>query len=313
MVSAKNHRRQIAALFLILVLSAGFYIGVAALRPAYHVDEYLTYTLSNGRRFGQVEFLSPYHDVDALYSQVLGLSEEEAFQFDKPISNARGDAHPPLYYMLVHGVCSLLAPQFSIHIAEGINLFFFLLSVVIVYLILQELFNGLSPKWTLFLTLITALNPGVLNIAVFMRMYLMSMTMCLLLTYFQIKWLKKTSFPYAIGLSVTSLLGALTHYYFIFFCFFSWFICLLYMLKRKYARRAIVTYLLWPCLAGGLMLVLWPSAIDHVLYRSERGTESIWSFTHFGTQLSYYWNKLNGNLFGHTLVLLLTVLLTVYI
>ena len=179
MISAKSPRRFIA-LLLILVLSAGLYIGIAALRPAYYVDEYLTYTLSNGRVFGQVDFLSPYEDVDAFYTGVLGVTPEEAFHFEKPIENARQDAHPPLYYMLVHGLCSLVSPEFSIHIAEGVNLVFFLVSILLCYLILKEILPPQSQPWILFLTLITAFSPGVLNIAVFMRMYLMGMTMCLL-------------------------------------------------------------------------------------------------------------------------------------
>lgn len=138
MISAKSPRRFIA-LLLILVLSAGLYIGIAALRPAYYVDEYLTYTLSNGRVFGQVDFLSPYEDVDAFYTGVLGVTPEEAFHFEKPIENARQDAHPPLYYMLVHGLCSLVSPEFSIHIAEGVNLVFFLVSILLCYLILKEI------------------------------------------------------------------------------------------------------------------------------------------------------------------------------
>lgn len=64
MISGKHRGRQMVALVLILVLSAGLYIGIASHRPAYHVDEYLTYTLSDGRHFGQVDFLSPYKDVD---------------------------------------------------------------------------------------------------------------------------------------------------------------------------------------------------------------------------------------------------------
>ncbi len=312
MISAKSPRRFIA-LLLILVLSAGLYIGIAALRPAYHVDEYLTYTLSNGRVFGQVDFLSPYEDVDAFYTGALGLTPEEAFHFEKPIQNARQDAHPPLYYMLVHGLCSLASPQFSIHIAESINLVFFLVSILLCYLILKEILHPKFQPWILFLTLITVLNPGVLNIAVFMRMYLMGMTMCLLLTYGQIKWLKSPSIGYGVSLSIISLIGALTHYYFIFFCFFSWLCCLLTMLKEKYSWKNVLVYLLWPCLAGGLMLAVWPAAIDHVLYRSGRGSESIWSFSRFGTQLSYYFDRLNQNLFGYAFLILGALLLAGYI
>lgn len=189
---------------------------------------------------------------------------------------------------------------------------FFLLSILLVYLILSEILYS-STKWPLLITLFAALNPGVLNIAVFMRMYLMGMTMCLMLTYLQIKWLKKPSLAYALGLSIISLTGALTHYYFIFFCFFSWFFCLLYILKQKYARRSVLTYLLWPCLAGGLMLVLWPEVIKHVLYRSGRGTQSIWSLQHFGSQLSYYWDNIHANLFGRMLIFILPALLVVYL
>ncbi len=152
-----------------------------------------------------------------------------------------------------------------------------------------------------------------LNIAVFMRMYLMGMTMCLLLTYCQIKWLKSPSIGYGVSLSIVSLTGALTHYYFIFFCFFSWLFCLLYMLKEKYSWKNVLVYFLWPCLAGGLMLAVWPVVINHVLYRSGVGGESIWSFSHFGAQLSYYYDRLNQNLFGYALPVLAAVLLTIFI
>lgn len=87
--------------------------------------------------------------------------------------NQAGDVHPPLYYAIIHTVCSMFAGKFSIWYAGVVNIFFAVLTLWTVRHLVNELTQ--SSEAVMWGTVFFVLSEGVLSGVSFFRMYIMAM------------------------------------------------------------------------------------------------------------------------------------------
>ena len=90
------------------------------------------------------------------------------------------DVHPPFYYILVHGICTLFPGTFSVQYLAIINIVFQLLIFAVLRAFLRELTS--EEKIVNIISVAYMLCPGVLSITTFLRMYVCVIFWILLFT-----------------------------------------------------------------------------------------------------------------------------------
>lgn len=158
----------------------------------YHVDELLSFTLSNNDT-GWMHFEDgrKYNSEDLFESQFAAQTDRR-FDYTTVWNNQAGDVHPPLYYAILHTICSLTPQRISKWQPAIINFIFALLTLYIQRRIWALFWPKVhTEKQSKLIQNITfgvwVLLPGVLNAIAFFRMYIMSMFMVTWVSYLCLK------------------------------------------------------------------------------------------------------------------------------
>ena len=110
--SSRFHVLSISVLLILIFLLFG------KLKSGYHMDEYLTFNLSN-HSFKSTGRISLFIEEGVSYNgqefwdTFLTLKKNNRFDYPNVWVNQEHDVHPPLFYVLIHTVSSLF-PQISI-------------------------------------------------------------------------------------------------------------------------------------------------------------------------------------------------------
>ncbi len=230
------------------------------------------------------------------YLHYISASPENRFNYASVYYNQRGDVHPPLFYILLHTICSLFTESFSKWYGLVLNMIFMLLSMKVLYKLCDRLY---ADKFLA--TLIMALygfSSGFMTTALFLRMYAILTFFVLASCYLHLA-LADEDFELTKRrrrqIAIVTLLGFLTHYYFVIYAIGMAAVCSVWMLFRKktgYLFRYICT-LITTAVIG---LCVWPFAIKHVFF-GYRGKGSFQALA----QVEAYLIKIKlmiGQLFG---------------
>lgn len=208
------------------------------------------------------------------YLDYIAVSESNTFNYASVYYNQRGDVHPPLYYIILHTVCSIFQGSFSKWFGLGINLILMMLILTVMYQMIKVHFGG---EWVALATIMAyGLSRGCISNAMYVRMYVLLELAMLCFCYvhlhiagkdFSIKgrsrWL----------LILAAIGGFLTHYYFVLYAVFVaatymvWMICL-----KKW--KPLFQYFLTLVCSAVFGLCIWPFAIRHV-FEGYRGQEAL--------------------------------------
>lgn len=301
------------AVFVILM------IGVLMNKKNFHVDEIYSYGLSNhiGGPALSFEQGKKYQPASIPYDNYVTVAENERFQYKNVWENQRKDNHPPLFYAILHTICSFFPGTFSIWYAGVINIVFACITLYFVRKLLCFFIE--DGKIRAVLTVVFIASPGILSAVSFLRMYIMAMAWVTILTWLLVvkeKEDKKVSFWVKVFLTV--LAGALTHYYCIVYTVFIsvvYGVCLLIRRDWKNFGKLCLTMLL----AAGCSIAIFPAMLKHI-FKSARGTEAMNNFSShvsgvFSDRIKEFVRIINGQLFGNLLrwILLLMILLLIVI
>lgn len=136
-------------------------------------------------------------------------------------------------------IYSLFPGTFSIWYVGIINIVFAILTLWCIRKIVAEM--TCSDSAVLAASLLFTISAGILSNMAFLRMYVMALFWGTYITYLMIKMIKTDiSLKSLITITSVSILGALTHYYFIVYLFF---ICLsagIYLLIKSYFGTSII-------------------------------------------------------------------------
>lgn len=284
--------------FLIILL---IILNVAAVggKRNYHVDEILSYTLANsvtgmfvtpleGKTYYEV---TPYDECMAVHHNL--------FDYSTVWENQRNDVHPPLYYAILHTICSLFPDTFSRWYAAIINIIFSVLTFKMLQKIVKE-FNGDYKYLDYMVEISFVLSAGIIQANTFLRMYTVAMFFVTWLVYLHMKIYNEEGNTYRyIELFLAIMLGALTHYYVVVFAVFQ-FLCLIWYLVRKKRWNELTKYILSFIFAGFHALITFPYVIQHI-FQGNRGKESLQNFTAnsgYVNRITEYWKIINQDLFG---------------
>ena len=146
----------------------------------YHSDELFSYGLANSYyqpfiSSNDHKGMELIHNNEWLPGEIindyLSVQKEHRFAYDSVYYNNSKDVHPPLYYMVLHTVCSFFPEVFTEWFGFGLNLILFLLNQVLLYLIVGRMTK--SSALSLAVVALYGLNQGGIDTYIFIRMYAM--------------------------------------------------------------------------------------------------------------------------------------------
>lgn len=264
----RSSLKKYGALSLVFVLCAGVFCLFGMRKTGLFVDEVYTYGLSNS---AYAPFLydvkgGDLHDVLFTRSEAEDYLtvRDDGFSFASVYYNQTRDVHPPLYYELVHLVSSVFRGSCSKWIGLGINLCFYLLTLLVLYRLALLAFDNTAAAASA--AGLYGLSRLAISDGMMIRMYMM---LTFLTVLFALRCLQFLRMPDRRGgaVSVTAVLlsGLLTQYYFVFYAFFLCAAVDLVLLCRK-DLRAFVRFSLAALAGVALAVVLFPACL-HQIFR----------------------------------------------
>ncbi len=255
-----SEKKYSLILLVILVLQIAVICFFGMSKAGYHQDEYYSYFSSN-RSLG---FYYPDREwvaADTIRDEFV-VKEGEGFNYSLVSQVQSWDVHPPLFYDMLHTVCSLTPGVFSKWQGLFVNLIAFVISFWLLYQIAKSI--GMNDDLKLVLMAIYGFNPMTISCVMFIRMYMWLTVFILALSLLHMKLVSlikeyyagtelkgfvlakpfdghfiKGFFSILLGIMVIDFLGFLTQYYYLVFMvmigfFFSlWFLFLLPKIKKK--------------------------------------------------------------------------------
>lgn len=206
-----------------------------------HSDEVWSYSIANSSddfSFESPGFVDQWQTTERI-RKYMTVQPEERFHFDIAYRNNITDLNPPLYYMVLHGICSFFPNQYSPWYAFSINLASLIGTQIFLYLLCCECFK--EKRYMPFVVCIFyALCGGSAATYVFLRMYAPMTTLCVANLYYQMRVLHhegKGLWKPALGSFITCYLGFMTHSFFPVIGGIATFMVCLWFLCHKQIKR----------------------------------------------------------------------------
>lgn len=262
-------------LVILVLLQLGYtsYVFVYQ-KQGFHMDEIWSYGLSNSSDgpFLDVEDGVSYWDITVdkfqncnewvsgeLFHDYLTVQPDERFDYGSVWHNQTLDVHPPLYYILLHTVCSFFPNQFSGYYAFFLNCIFLIGTQIYLYLLTRRL-SG-SPVTALLACVLYGGGIGAVSTFVFLRQYGMVTMLAVAYTYYAVMYYgeKEKGKRYLAGAVITAFLAFMTQYLGIAYVgILTACMCLLMLARREFRRMFVYGGSLLAAL--GVFLLIYPAA-----------------------------------------------------
>lgn len=312
----KEQKIFLVLMLLLLVVQIVVLIFFAGKKSGFHEDELYTY-FSTNRTAGLFAEDRTWVDTEKFKNEFVVL-EGEQFRYSLVKTVQSWDVHPPLYYYIVHTVCSLTPGVFSKWQGILVNLIAYVLSFV---LLAKVVFTTVTMPGNAFadreekepseaksssdgelkhisararwLTLLVCgfwgFSCAVISGVMFIRMYQWLTVFVLLCLWLHLRAVSKQDFGikrFLLPLAFTVFLGFMTQYYYIIFhIFLGAGFCILLLKHRKI--KEMLAYAAACAVGLGSAVFYYPSSLAHI-FRGYRGTEAV---SEFG-DVSNTWGRL---------------------
>ena len=288
----------------LLLIQLVLLILVGCQKQGMHFDEYYSYFTTNnsdGRAVNDRQWLSGGDMKKDFFVQ-----EGEQFHYSKVIELQSYDVHPPVFYLLLHTVCSLTPGIYSIWQGLALNILYALITTVFLYLILEKLIR--SQRAAFFVSLICITNPGVISNVMFIRMYMLLTMWMVLAIWLHLCMGEKWHWKFFVLNGTLAYVGFLTHYYYLVFLFFLEAAYWLPRLKTEWKRFLIYGVSM---LGAGILAVLsYPACLGHIFagYRGKQATGNLLNLTDIQARWQFFSGLMNKYVFHGAMIpiLLLT-------
>ncbi len=288
--------------FLCYALFIAMCVFIILLKQQLHVDEYISYGSANhiGSLHIEVEDCRKYTQSDTPFLKYMAADPADRFNYRNVWQNQAADVHPPLYYVILHTICSVFPETFSFWYAGVINIVFGVMTLYVLRRLLRVLCGDDAPINLLSLTY--AVSAGIMSSISFFRMYVMAMFFVTLISLCFVNAVgKELHARFYCTIFAVSVSGALTHYYFIVYLALMCVVFGVYLLiEKKYRAFGLLVFSMMG--AGGLSVAIFPAMLRHV-FSGYRGKESIDnllvpSLADYLSRLRAFWDFISAELFG---------------
>ncbi|GLC82448.1 hypothetical protein [Lacrimispora brassicae] len=262
----EEKKRALLALIFILILQAGVMCWFGSRKQGYFIDEIYSFGLSNGY---YKPFITSYGDQifdqwadKTVIDDYMTVQKGERFAYGSVIYNQSQDVHPPVFYFLLHTVCSFFPGTYSKWFGIGINLVCFLITGIFLWLLgsrlMKSFWLGLVP------VVIWGFSAGAVSYTVYLRMY-MAMTLFTVLSGYLHERMEEEGQRWRelLLIFLVTVCGLLTQYYFVIFAFY---LSAVYFLWKLWKRAFKDAFLYAAVLFGavGTAVVLFPACITQL-------------------------------------------------
>lgn len=283
-------KKEDAIFLLILIIQVSIIVGYASMKKGYFVDELWSYGLANSYYHPHVYTDGKLDDwvTGEYFKDYLEVLDGQQFRYDSVIYNQKNDVHPPLFYIVLHTICSFFPNSFSKWYGILPNILYFCICMFLLYKLGDLLFD--NSYRALIPVMAYGLCPGSVSNVIYIRMYMLLTVWVLYSFYIHSRWIKTgcMNIKGLIELMAVSYLGFMSHYYYFVFGFFLSAFYVIYLIQQKNIKK-MIQY----CLAmiGSLLLVLisYPTAFRQ-LFWGGRGQEAVGNFFEMDTFLSSFRN-----------------------
>lgn len=292
-------------------------IATVALKRDFHTDEIFSYGLANHTWDGvvsmKVDMGKIYQNPQEPYLKYMTVSKEHRFDYKNVWINQSHDVHPPLYYAILHTICSFFPEKFSVWYAGIINIIFAMLSLFLIRKLMTFLTNN---KIIVFVTSIGfVLCSGVISNVSFLRMYVMTMFWILLILYMFLIILRSgVSKRNLFQLSLVIVFSALTHYYCIVFAvLISCVYGIILIINHKW--KNLCSFCTAMIFSGVVTIAIFPGMIGHIFggYRGEEAFDNLKNASDFGSRIKIFGDLINNQLYGGLLFVIILTVILVYL
>lgn len=270
----------------------------------YHIDEIYSYILSNSydadRISNDPDVLNQWIDGERL-KEFVTVQPGERFAYGHVYLNNSFDAHPPLYYYMLHTLCSLFPDSFSKWYGVGLNIFLFVLTQIVIFSAAKLLF-GKDSIWALLPSAVFGGTHAMLSSVLFIRMYMLVTLLTAVYSYVHLLMYKRKT-VYPLLCFVITFLGVYTQYLFAFFAFFMTAAFCFFLFSQRSWKKLILYSV--SVLAGvTLVFLVYPAAFQQIggSETNNVGNEVAGHFTDFsnlsGSILSLLRETIYGTLKG---------------
>lgn len=230
---------------------------------------------------------------------------EDDFNYLSVYFNVKDDNHPPVHFMLLHTVSSVLKGVAKPFVGCVINMAAVAVSMILLMKcgrLLAELF-GMEEKGRflgIFAALLYGCSTGALASVLLIRMYCVMTAFCVALFYYHLKkWMKGGFLKRNKGMIAVTVLGFLTQYFFLFYCLLLAALTAVLLFAEKRTKE-LFAYIRSMVTAAVIGLVCFPFAISDV-FSSGRGVEALGNLASgldgYGARLATFWGVLESRTF----------------
>jgi len=317
-------KKKNSGMILLCVLFALLMVFVISHKMRMHLDEMYSYCLANTPT--KVHLLPngntaidhitapaayTYFPAEQGLCAVTAVIPQHSFDYANVWHNQQMDTHPPLYYILLHTICSFFPGKFSVWYAGVINIIF----ALAIFLLLCRLLPLLTKDRFIQTSVLIAFvcSSAMLNATAFLRMYVVAMFFVTLQGYLLIKQSGQDISPaFCAELFAATYLGVLTHYHYAVFVLLISAVFAVQLLKAKKTKQLLL-FAATQTAAGLCAFATFPAMYGHLFHRI-RGMETLSNFAShtavtYPTRLALYFGHINNRFFGGFFVLFVLFLL----
>lgn len=273
----KKHKALANTLLIVMIIvQLGVFVYYMAFeKVGYHMDELWSYGLSNSYYHPHLcerdgvdtwDEYNKWQDED-FFEEYLTVASDERFDYDSVYYNQEQDVHPPLYYYILHTICSFFPNSFSPWYAFAINAVAFVVAQIFLYLCVKLISK--SDFLSLLVCALWGFSTGAITCHIYLRMYALLIAFTLAYTYFNLKMLYQGFLAKRLAvLCVITYLGSLVQYFFIVYAgVMAACLCIYYLIKKK--RKQLFAYGGFLLLSVGLAVLSFTPMISHMLAKND--------------------------------------------
>ena len=258
-----DNKKSGIILAIIIIITISISTAYMFAKQGYHEDELLTYNLANSSKQLNVDggWNTPKD-----FNEYLSADKNECFNYAQVYQNQITDAsHPPLYYAMVHTVCSFFPESFSRWYAYSINVLAMAGILILLFKIGRKVTG--SNVYALIGAGAYAFSIACITTTIYLRMYAVLTFFVLSFLYITLKLYDKRNginIKDCLTLGIIVFSGILTHYYFILFAAVTGLVFIVFKIKEKFLKD-LIKYIITAAAGAAAALCVYPFIISNVL------------------------------------------------
>lgn len=208
------------------------------------------------------------------YLDYLTAGNGNRFNYASVYYNQRGDVHPPLFYILLHTICSVVTGSYSKWLGLGLNMVLLAAAMVGLYFLVKTCLE--NEQMALAVTACYGFARGFMTTALLIRMYSL-LTLFVVLTCLVHLRIMKEGYTFHKKqrrlLFFVTLFGFLTHYYYVLYAIaLSAVVSVILMISKKW--KEMLRFWITLGVSAVVGLCVWPFAVKHV-FGGYRGQDAL--------------------------------------